>query len=142
MNRVAIRVVVAAFGVGGVGSSALAQPFTLDWYTVDGGGGTSTGGLFEVSGTIGQPDAGVMSGGNFTLTGGFWVFGAGGGPAPCDPDVNCDGSPDQGDVACMILAIAGDLSCICQDPDFNLDGSADQGDVAAIIGVVAGQPCP
>jgi len=60
----------------------------------------------------------------------------------CDPDVNCDGSPDQGDVACMILAVAGDVSCICQDPDFNADGSADQGDVAAIIGVVAGQPCP
>jgi len=66
-----------------------------------------------------------------------------GGCAPaCDPDVNCDGSPDQGDVACMILAVAGDIACICQDPDFNRDGSADQGDVAAIIGVVAGQPCP
>jgi len=63
-------------------------------------------------------------------------------PAGCDPDVNCDGSPDQGDVACMILAVAGDISCICQDPDFNQDGSADQGDVAALIGVVAGQPCP
>lgn len=25
-----------------------------------------------VSGTIGQPDAGTMSGGNFTVTGGFW----------------------------------------------------------------------
>jgi len=61
----------------------------------------------------------------------------------CDADVNCDGSPDQGDVACMILAIAGDVSCFCQgDPDFNQDGSADQGDVAAVIGVVAGQPCP
>jgi len=63
-------------------------------------------------------------------------------PVACEPDLNCDGSPDQGDVACMILAVAGDISCICQDPDFNLDGSADQGDVAAIIGVVAGQPCP
>jgi len=61
---------------------------------------------------------------------------------PCDPDVNCDGSPDQGDVACMILAVAGDTSCICQDPDFNLDGSADQGDIAAVIQVVAGSPCP
>jgi len=75
----------------------------------------------------------------------YWIslsFGAGCGGAACDPDVNCDGSPDQGDVACMILAVAGDTSCICQDPDFNLDGSADQGDVAALIGVVAGQPCP
>src|SRR5690606_5636596 len=35
-------------------------------------GGTSTGGVYSVSGTIGQPDAGTMSGGNFTLNGGFW----------------------------------------------------------------------
>jgi hypothetical protein len=29
--------------------------------------------VYQVSGTIGQPDAGVaMSGGNYSLTGGFW----------------------------------------------------------------------
>lgn len=51
---------------------SLAQ-YTLDWWTVDGGGGTSTGGVYSVTGTIGQPDAGpVLSGGPFTLTGGFW----------------------------------------------------------------------
>src|SRR5204863_8939568 len=37
------------------------------------GGGTSTGGVYQVSGTTGQSDAGpTMSGGNFSLTGGFW----------------------------------------------------------------------
>ncbi|HXJ72420.1 MAG TPA: hypothetical protein VNM37_06190, partial [Candidatus Dormibacteraeota bacterium] len=47
--------------------------FSIDWFTIDGGGGTSTGGVYSVSGTIGQPDAGLtMSGGNFSLTGGFW----------------------------------------------------------------------
>src|SRR5262249_53060692 len=52
---------------------ARAQSFSIDWFTVDGGGGTSSGGTFAVSGTVGQPDAGpVMSGGNFSLTGGFW----------------------------------------------------------------------
>jgi len=50
---------------------ALAQ-YAIDWHTMDGGGGTSTGGVYAVSGTIGQPDAGVMSGGLFTLHGGFW----------------------------------------------------------------------
>jgi len=46
---------------------------SIDWYKVAGGGGTSTGGVYAVSGTIGQPDAGpTMSGGNFSLTGGFW----------------------------------------------------------------------
>jgi hypothetical protein len=39
---------------------------------VDGGGGASTGGVYSVSGTIGQADAGTMSGGQFTLVGGFW----------------------------------------------------------------------
>jgi hypothetical protein len=46
--------------------------YSLDWSTTDGGGGTSTGGVYSVSGTIGQPDAGTMSGGNYTLAGGFW----------------------------------------------------------------------
>jgi hypothetical protein len=46
--------------------------FSLDWWSVDAGGGTSTGGVYSVSGTIGQPDAGAMVGGNFTLQGGFW----------------------------------------------------------------------
>jgi hypothetical protein len=46
--------------------------YALDWWTIDGGGGQSTGGAYSVSGTIGQPDAGRMSGGSFTLEGGFW----------------------------------------------------------------------
>jgi hypothetical protein len=47
--------------------------YSINWYTVDGGGGTSTGGVYSVSGTIGQPDAGTMSGGPYTLQGGFWA---------------------------------------------------------------------
>jgi len=46
--------------------------FAIDRFTIDGGGGTSTGGIYALSGTIGQPDAGKLSGGNFTLDGGFW----------------------------------------------------------------------
>ena len=49
-----------------------AQNYSIDWFTIDGGGGTSTGGVYSVSGTIGQPDAGKMSGGNYTIEGGFW----------------------------------------------------------------------
>ena len=56
-------------------SLATAQQYAIDWFTIDGGGGTSTGGVYSVSGTIGQPDAGAaMSGGNFSLTGGFWAL--------------------------------------------------------------------
>jgi hypothetical protein len=52
-----------------------AQTYSINWQTLDGGGGTSTGGVYSVSGTIGQPDAGgAMSGGDYSLTGGFWSF--------------------------------------------------------------------
>jgi hypothetical protein len=55
--------------------------FDLSWSTVDGGGGTSsTGGTYELGGTIGQPDAGRLTGGMYTLDGGFW--GGAGGPTP------------------------------------------------------------
>jgi hypothetical protein len=54
-------------------STALAQNYSIDWYKVAGGGGTSTGGQYSLSGTIGQPDAsGAMTGGNYSVTGGFW----------------------------------------------------------------------
>ncbi len=51
----------------------LAQSYSIDWFTMDGGGGSSTGGVYSLSGTIGQPDAGApMTGGQYSLTGGFW----------------------------------------------------------------------
>lgn len=53
---------------------ALGQQYTVEWYKIAGGGGTSTGSVFSVSGTIGQADAGgPMSGGGFSLSGGFWA---------------------------------------------------------------------
>src|SRR5690242_6971397 len=50
--------------------------FSIDWYKISAGGGmNSTGGVYSVSGTIGQPDAGgPMTGGNYSLTGGFWAL--------------------------------------------------------------------
>lgn len=61
-----------------VGLVALAQGgYDLSWWTVDGGGVTfSSGGGYELGSTIGQPDAGVLSGGGYTLGGGFWRGGA------------------------------------------------------------------
>jgi len=57
----------------GIAWMAHAQSYSIDWYKIAGGGGTSTGGQYSVSGTIGQHDAsGAMTGGNYSLTGGFW----------------------------------------------------------------------
>jgi hypothetical protein len=56
-------------------TSAHAQTYAIDWSTIDGGGGTSTGGVYSVSGTIGQPDAGgPMTNGQYSVTGGFWAL--------------------------------------------------------------------
>lgn len=59
-------------------SMALAQDsgYTLPWWTSDGGGGDSRGGGYSLSGTIGQPDADILSGGNYLLEGGFWGGGS------------------------------------------------------------------
>jgi hypothetical protein len=49
-----------------------AQSFDVGWFSIDGGGGVSSGGEFSISGIVGQPDAGIMTGGEFALEGGFW----------------------------------------------------------------------
>jgi len=55
--------------------SAPAQSYSIDWYKIAGGGGMSTGGVYSVAGTIGQPDASsALNGGNYSLTGGFWAL--------------------------------------------------------------------
>ena len=51
--------------------------YDLSWSTIDGGGGTfSTGGSYTLGATAGQPDAGLLAGGDYTLGGGFWGGGA------------------------------------------------------------------
>ncbi len=52
--------------------SAHAQNYAIDWFKISGGGGSSAGGQFGLSGTIGQADAARSSGGNYDLEGGFW----------------------------------------------------------------------
>jgi hypothetical protein len=52
--------------------SAQAQSYEIDWYTIDGGGGESAGGNFALTATAGQPDTGLMSGGDYAIEGGFW----------------------------------------------------------------------
>ena len=68
--------------IGGIGLAIVlsaicgtvrAQPYSINWYKIAGGGGASSNTQYSVSGTIGQPDAsGAMTGGNFSVTGGFW----------------------------------------------------------------------
>lgn len=51
--------------------------YTIDWYTIDGGGATElSAGALTLGSTVGQPDAGELSGGSYVLSGGFWTGGA------------------------------------------------------------------
>lgn len=97
-------------------------------WTVDSGGVVAaTGGGFELSGTIGQPDAGSASGGNFTLTGGFWF-------SLADGDCNTDGGVDlidfDGFQSCF-SGPGGGVGSGCRCFDVDQDADVDLSDVAA-----------
>ncbi len=104
-------------------TGAAAGVFDLTWFTVDGGGGTSSGGGFVLSGTIGQPDAGEMSGGGFTLLGGFWQP-----SGPCNSacvwDFDLSGDvrvPDLIKLLCWWGPVTGVALCACLDIDTSDD---------------------
>jgi hypothetical protein len=73
-------VLVAVLAVVHGGAAQAQQPqqgYTMNWWTVDGGGGAfSTGSGYSLGGTVGQPDAGLLGNGGYTLAGGFWCGGA------------------------------------------------------------------
>ena len=102
---------------------AVAQDLNLSWYTVDGGGDMfCTGGDYELSGTIGQCDAGpALTGGDYELTGGFWVEAVV--SAPCPGDVDGDGDTDHSDLG----ALLADWGCTGGDCVGDLDGDGQTG---------------
>ena len=72
LNKQWILLLLVVLGL--IVSSSWGQ-YELSWYTVDGGGGQSSGGPYVLMGTIGQPDAAYSGGGNYELLGGFWPGG-------------------------------------------------------------------
>ena len=110
--------------------------FEITWYTIDAGGvHSAAGGDFELSGTVGQPDAGgPMTGGSFSLTGGFWP---GVSTTVCPADINGDGVVNFFDVSAFLQAFNSQ-----QAPgDFNNDGSFNFFDVSAfLLAFTAGCP--
>ena len=113
-------------GIAGIAAAAAfamgPASFELDWFTIDGGGAMrSTGGHFELNGTIGQMDAGTpLTGGHFELTGGFWF-----GLVP--DDCNSDGGIDLCDYFDLKACLGGPNgdpgaeSCTCFDQDRDRD---------------------
>ena len=107
---------------------ALADEFEITRSTIDGGGlMRSAGGDFELSGTIGQPDAGVLSGGEFELSGGFWFR------LSLD-DCNSDGWVNLVDYhdfdRCLSGPVGGLPEPECSCFDLDADGDIDLHDAA------------
>jgi hypothetical protein len=122
-----------------------AQSHEIDWFTIDGGGALfSTGGGFELSGTIGQPAAGVMSGGPYELVGGFWAATLGG-PTFQSGDLNCDGAVDAFDIDPFVLALTSPEAyalafpdCDVQLADINDDTKVDAFDIDPFVKLLTG----
>jgi len=68
-SRLAITI---AFLLAAAVTVARAQSYGVDWSTFAGGGGTSTAGVYTVTGSIGQADAGRLNSADFAIAGGFW----------------------------------------------------------------------
>jgi hypothetical protein len=68
--------IFGALLLAGSGLLLEAQNYSIGWYKIAGGGGVSIGGVYSVSGTIGQNDATTqtLTGGPYSLAGGFWAF--------------------------------------------------------------------
>ena len=77
LGRGALVIVIAAAAV----TSPAWAVYDLSWFTIDGGGGASAAGGYAIVGVAGQPDAGLMAGGVYSLAGGFWSGGAASGTA-------------------------------------------------------------
>lgn len=106
MKNSKLIIAQAALVLGLAGTLVIADgqdgvAYDLAWHTIDGGGGTSAGGAFALSGTIGQPDAGVpLTGGAFTLEGGFWP--GNGQVNDCPADINNDDNINVADLLAVI----------------------------------------
>lgn len=120
------------FAISVVTAVTWAQEYDLSWHTIDGGGVIkSTGGDFELSGTIGQSDAGVMDDGvegGYTLTGGFWFEIP---PGDCEEDGDVDLYDQIKFTGCATGPLtAPALDCRCFD--VNHSGTVDVADWAVM----------
>lgn len=53
-------------------AGAVSAQYQINWFTLAGGGGRSSGGAYTLAATVAQPDAGTHAGGPYSHVGGFW----------------------------------------------------------------------
>lgn len=125
-----------------VQTKLLGGGYTIDWHTLDAGGvSNSTGGTFELSGTIGQPDAATnppLSGGTFEIAGGFWPIAN---VCYCLGDLNGDGAKNGDDIQKFVSCVTSGGACSCAD--MNQASGVNQDDVDVFVaGLLSDTVCP
>lgn len=126
MNRLARTLAILSVIPMG---AAIASDYTIDCHTTTGGEMFSAGGDFELSGTSGQPDAGILAGGNFELGGGFWPSVE----AFCFGDIDGDRDVDLGDLARLLSSYGMTSGAVYGDGDLDADGDVDLSDLAGLL---------
>ena len=130
-------VVAFALALGLTAAAARAQTgggFDLTWNAIAGGGGVSSGSGFQVDGTVGQADAATLSGGVFTLNGGFWGAFSPAAPIACVGDCDHSGVVTVDELAKMASIELGDaLLADCRDGDRNNDGRITVDEIVAAV---------
>jgi hypothetical protein len=156
-NRTFLRLTSVLLLGTALPASLLAAGYALDWWTVDGGGSMfGTGAPFELSGTLGQPDAGAvaLTGGGFELVGGFWAGAAASSPIHIG-DLDCDGTYGYlsfGDINPFVQYLS-DFSawqatypnCPPQNGDINGDGTYGRlsfEDINPFVALLSTPPAP
>lgn len=129
LRRLALAYCLTVATFFGITTVVLAQtggPYDLSWHNI-GPGGSASGGSYSLNASIGQPDAATMSGGSYTLTGGFLP----GGPAcALAGDLNGDGQVTVLDI--QMIAGAWPQTTASFPYDQSGDGDLDIQDVALV----------
>lgn len=115
-----------------IASPAMTGGLDLSWYSIDGGGGDSASGTITLTGSIGQPDAGIMTGASLELRGGFLAAAS---AAAIPGDCDADGDVDLLDYACIEPCITGPDGALlvgCDVFDFDSDNDVDLADFAKL----------
>ena len=116
----------ALFSLVSVANAQTGGPYDLSWHNI-GPGGSASGGSYSLDASIGQPDAATMSGGPYTLTGGFLP----GGPAcALAGDLNGDGQVTVLDI--QMIAGAWPQATASFPYDQSGDGDLDIQDVTLV----------
>ncbi len=143
-NLAAPRRMLALGGVLALSAAASAQQITIDWFTIDAGGIIANSGHHvELSGTVGQADAGRLSGGLYSLSGGFWSAATCGSCRLYGDIVDTNDQPipdcevDLSDILCVVDDFMDPSGCAANGDIIGTDGTCDADGIYDIADILA-----